>query len=230
LGLGRAAQAGFASLDSARPHLRELTTRFRAPATAAAVVGDDIVVLDRAGPPGDLDSAVQIGQRYPYAPPSGVVFAVWLDDQGIDQWLAAYPPVAIDRRRLRALARSSHQLGYLVERMSEVSVSSYTLLAGLTAQNPTPAVTRAFNAITAAFPDRYYMADELRGRRALPVSLICAPSYTAAGQPDLLLAVFLLRDMAPAEIAEIGGAVRSAADDVTRRVGGVDAWSNTAYG
>jgi DNA-binding IclR family transcriptional regulator len=228
LGLGRAAQAGFASLEVARPHLRALTARFGLSATASTLLGDDIVVLDRTGPPGDLDSAVQVGQRYPYAPPSGVVFTVWLDDDGIDRWLANYPPVAIDRRRLRALARSARQRGYLVERMSEVSVSSYTLLAGLTAQNPTPAVTRAFNAITAAFPDRYYMAEELRGLGRLPVSLVCAPTYTSTGTPDLLMAVFVLRELTPPEITEIGTAVRAAAEDVTQRIDGVDPWVGAA--
>jgi len=40
------------------------------------------------GPSGDLDRMLQVGQRYPYTPPSGLVLAAWLDDDGIEEWLA----------------------------------------------------------------------------------------------------------------------------------------------
>jgi DNA-binding IclR family transcriptional regulator len=227
LAVGRAARDSFASLELTRPLLTELTERFGLSCTASTVIGNDIVVLERTGLPGEKDSAVQPGQRYPYAPPSGVVFAVWQSNQAIEHWLAAYPPVPIDHQRLQALADSSRATGFLVERLTDVSVPSYTLLAGLTAGNLPDAVVRTFNAIVAAFPDRYYLGNELNGDEPLPVSVIVAPTYTDHGRPDLLLGLFVLRDVVPSEITVLGEAVRQAARTVTRQVGGCDPWTGT---
>jgi hypothetical protein len=135
--------------------------------------------------------------------------------------------VPIDHQRLQALADSSRATGFLVERLTDVSVPSYTLLAGLTAGNLPDAVVRTFNAIVAAFPDRYYLGNELNGDEPLPVSVIVAPTYTDHGRPDLLLGLFVLRDVVPSEITVLGEAVRQAARTVTRQVGGCDPWTGT---
>jgi DNA-binding IclR family transcriptional regulator len=225
LSLGRAARESFASLELARPLLSELTERFGYSCTASTVIGNDIVVLERTGAPGELDNAIQPGQRYPYAPPSGVVFAVWQSDKAIDRWLSAYPPVSIDLKRLRVLAASSRRLGYLVERLTDISVPSYTFLAGLTAGNAPDAVVRTFNAIVAAFPDRYYLARELHGQDPIPVSVIMTPTYTEVGAPDLLLGMFVLGDAQPSEIATLGRALSEGAAQITRQGGGVNPWS-----
>jgi DNA-binding IclR family transcriptional regulator len=226
LTLGGAAQESFASLTVARPHLRQLTERFGVSCTASRVIGNDIVVLERTGLPGEMDRAVKVGQRYPYAPPSGVVFAVWQPDQAIAHWLAAYPPVPIDRDRLGELAASCRRLGYLVERLSKVSVGSYTVLAGLTESSP-PSLAQALNDIVAAFPYRYYLHSDFRDSDRLPVSLICAPTYTAHQMPDLLLAMFLLRDAEVADIERCGSALREAGVAITAAVGGRNPWEPT---
>jgi DNA-binding IclR family transcriptional regulator len=224
LALGRAAQDSFASLEFARPYLKELTERFGLSSTVSTVIGNDIVILERTGLPGNLDSAVRVGQRYPYAPPSGVIFAVWQSDAAIEHWLAAYPPVSLERPALQQLAESSRRLGYLVERLTDVSVGSYTLLAGLTASNAPSAVVQAFTAIVAAFPDRYYLPDELGGTDPLPVSTVCAPTYTAHGTPDLLLGLFVLRHAHPEEISELGTTLSKTAEAITLQAGGVNPW------
>jgi DNA-binding IclR family transcriptional regulator len=224
LSLGRAAQDSFASLEVARPHLRQLTEHLGLSCTASTVIGDDIVVLERTGLAGDMDRPVKVGQRYPYAPPAGVVFSVWQPDWAIEHWLASYPPVPIDRQRLAQLARSSRRLGYLVERLSEVSVGSYAILAGLTAGSP-PDLAQALSDIVAAFPYRYYLDTDIGGTDRLPVSLICAPTYTAQGMPELLLAVLVLRDMPAAEVAALGSALGDAALTVTKELGGTNPWA-----
>jgi hypothetical protein len=184
------------------------------------------VVLERTGLAGDMDSAVKVGQRYPYAPPSGVVFSVWQPDWAIERWLDSYPPVPIDRRRLHQLARSSRRLGYLVERLSEVSVGSYAMLARLTAGSP-PDMAQALNDIVAAFPYRYYLEADIGNAATLPVSLICAPTYNAQELPDLLLAVLVLRDTPAVEVTGYGSALREAAATVTKELGGTNPWLQT---
>ena len=211
LALGQAARNAFASLELVRPELQRLTDQFGLSCTASAVIDNDIVVLERTGLPGQMDRAVQVGQRYPYAPPSGIVFAAWQSDSAIDHWLATHPPVSMDREHLQALVRSSRRLGYMVEKFSEVSINSLTLLAGMTALGSTPAVLQAFNEIVAIFPDRYMLDEELDTSASFPITMICAPTYSMFGTPELLLAMLVFGDLTSEQIRTYGSALRSAA-------------------
>jgi len=118
----------FTSLAFARPEMRALSEELGLAATAAALVDDKIVLLERTGPQSDLDRMIQVGQRYPYTPPSGLVLAAWLPDDEIRKWLADYPDVAMDTsiEHVRGLVDSARQLGYIVEKMSDVSLGALT--------------------------------------------------------------------------------------------------------
>lgn len=223
LTLGRATQASVVSLELARPKLLALTERFGHPCTASTVIGDDLVVLERTGLAGSPEQTV-VGQRYPYAPPSGVVFAVWQSDQAIEQWLTSYPQVPVDRNRVDALARSCRKLGYIVERLSDVSVGSFSLLAGLSISHTSPEVTDAFNTIVAAFPERYYLEEELDADE-FAISDVCAVTYSAHGTPELLLGMFILGTIGRDELFAIAQGVRDAAIAVTAEVGGHNPWA-----
>jgi hypothetical protein len=133
--------------------------------------------------------------------------------------------VPIDRQRLQQLACSSRRLGYLAERLSEVSVGSYAILAGLTTGSPPGHLAQAINDIVAAFPYRYYLDTDIQGGDPLPVSLICSPTYTAHEMPDLLLAVLVLGDLPAGEVAERGWALAAAAAAVTKELGGANPWT-----
>ena len=103
------------------------------PNTATFAAGDKIVLLDRTGPQGELDRMLQPGQRYPYTPPSGCVLAVWLSDAEIAEWLADYPEVSMAEslEDLQSLVDTVRERGYIVERMSDLSVGALTMLARL---------------------------------------------------------------------------------------------------
>lgn len=222
LTLGRAAQDSVVSLELVRPRLQALTERFGWPCTASTVIGEDLVVLERTGLAGSPEQTV-VGQRYPYAPPSGAVFAIWQSDRAIEQWLANFPPVPIDRDRLFALAGSCRKLGYVVERLSDVSVGSFSLLAGFSVSTASPVVADAFNAIVAAFPERYYLEKELDVDE-LGVSDICTVTYDAHGRPELLLGMFVLDTIPGSQVADIAAGLREAAEAVTAQVGGHNPW------
>jgi DNA-binding IclR family transcriptional regulator len=206
--LGRAARNAYASLDLVRPKLQELTDQFGFSCTASAVVDNDIVVLERTGLPDQMDQSLQVGQRYPYAPPSGMVFAVWLSDDAIDQWLSTHDPVSIDREYLRALVQSCRKLGYMVERFSDISIGSLMLLAGLTAMDNTPAVLQAYKEIVAIFPERYLLENDIESSPSQSVTMICAPTYTEFGTPDLLLAMLTLSELTREQVHTFGLALR----------------------
>jgi len=225
LALGRAAQEGFGVIELVRKDLERITAKSGFPCTVSTVAEDLIVVLHRVGPVGKFDQFVQAGQEYPYAPPSGVVFAVWMSDEEMDEWLASYPPAQVDRKRLAELAESSRRLGFIVERFSETSARSLTLLARLVEHEDDPDMRRAFEEIISIFPDRYYLDHELEGEDLLPVTLVCAPVYGPTAHPDFLLGALVFATVTSKQLFEIAEELRLAGSRATEKLGGKDPWA-----
>lgn len=227
LGLGRAAAEAFTSLAFARPELRRLNQELGLAASVSTLVDDKIVLLDRTGPHGELDRMLQVGQRYPYTPPSGLVLAAWLRDEDIEQWLADYPDVSMDTsvEHLRALVDTARELGYLVERMSDVSVGALTLLAGLDGHDlPAPAEDALANMVS-NLADRHYVLRHLRRGGRYAVTFVTSPSFDQEGRPDLLLGLLVFRtNVSSEELVAYGNAVHEAAARVTKQVGGRSPW------
>ena len=227
LGLGRAASEAFTSLAFARPELRRLNQEVGVASSVSTLVDDKIVLLDRTGPHGELDGMLQVGQRYPYTPPSGLVLAAWLDDPDIAQWLADYPEVSMDSslEHLRALVDTAREHGYIVERMSDVSVGALTLLAGLEGHAlPAPAEDAIANMVS-NLADRHYVSRHLRRGGHYAVTFVSSPSFDHDGRPDLLLGLLVFRShVAYNELTRYGAAVRQAAARVTAQAGGRAPW------
>jgi DNA-binding IclR family transcriptional regulator len=227
LGLGRAASEAFSSLTFARPELRRLNQELGLAASVSTLAGDKIVLLDRTGPQGELDRMLQAGQRYPYTPPSGCVLAAWLSDAEIDQWLADYPEVSMDGslEHLRALVDTVRELGFIVERMSDLSVGALTMLAGLDGHDiPAPAAAAISNMVS-NLADRHYVTRHMRPGRRYAVTFVASPSFDAEAKPDLLLGLLVFRDdVTHDELVAYGTAVRDAAARVTEQAGGRSPW------
>jgi DNA-binding IclR family transcriptional regulator len=227
LGLGRAASEAFPSLTFARPELRRLNHELGLAVSVSTLAGDKIVLLDRTGPHGELDRMVQAGQRYPYTPPSGCILAAWLTDAEIEQWLADYPEVSMDEslEHLRALVDTVREHGYIVERMSDLSVGALTMLAGLDGHDiPAPAAAAIANMVS-NLAERHYVSRHLRPGGRYAVTFVASPSFDADGRPDLLLGLLVFRDdVSYDELVEYGTALRSAAGRVTSQVGGNNPW------
>jgi DNA-binding IclR family transcriptional regulator len=228
LGLGRAASEAFSSLAFARPELRRLNKELGLAASVSTLAGDKIVLLDRTGPHGELDRMLQPGQRYPYTPPSGCILAAWLSDAEIEQWLADYPEVSMDEslEHLRALVDTVRDVGYIVERMSDLSVGALTMLAGLDGHDiPAPAAAAIANMVS-NLADRHYVARHLRRGRRFEVTFVASPSFDADGRPDLLLGLLVFRDdVSYDELVTYGMAVRAAAARVTQHAAGRNPWN-----
>ncbi len=233
LGLGRAASDAFTSLAFARPEMHRLNRELGVPTSVSALVDDKIVLLERTGPQRELDRMIQAGQRYPYTPPSGLVFAAWLRDEEIEQWLADYPEVSMDASlgHIRAVVDTSRRLGYWVERMSDVSVGALTVLAGLDGHDIPPSAADAIANMVSNLADRYYVARDLRPNRKFDVTFVTAPTFDRGGRPDLLLGLLAFRrGITYDELAHQGEAVRDAAARITERAGGRDPWAGRRIG
>ncbi|HET6393138.1 MAG TPA: flavin reductase [Blastococcus sp.] len=76
-------------VDLVRPEMDSLAADI--PGTrcnASALVEDEIVVLASAGVLDGMSPATFVGERLPFVPPLGRVFAAWSDDRTVGRWLA----------------------------------------------------------------------------------------------------------------------------------------------
>jgi DNA-binding IclR family transcriptional regulator len=215
---GRAAQDDFAVVDVARRRLAELSERYQATCTASAVVGEEIMVLDRAG-----SAAVRIGQRYPFAPPVGLMYVLWSPQAALDDWLARPPtlPVRLDRGRLQRVVAEGRERGYLVESLTQAGLRLHSLMAGVAAYDLPDEVREFVGELVSSLGERLYLEEDLRPRKKLPVNLLAAPTFDADGRQQLVLTLHVGEAITGAEVARRGTALREAADKITAEVGGV---------
>jgi flavin reductase (DIM6/NTAB) family NADH-FMN oxidoreductase RutF len=90
------------NVDSARPEMQELADALSARCIAIALVERELVVIASSQGAKTDSQATLVGQRLPFVPPLGAVFAAWGDHARIEDWLAS---VASDRARAKHRAR-----------------------------------------------------------------------------------------------------------------------------
>lgn len=227
LAAGAAARAGHASVELARPRLATLAHTHAATCTASAVVDGQVTVLARSDPDSPPTAAFRVGQRYPFAPPSGVMFVAWDDDATVENWVTSEPlaPLRAEPDKLRAVVRACRARGHLIVGLGEHDPGLQALLARLDDDELT---ARLGELLRSSVPGgvQPYLTGELDPRRRYDVSLACAPTFDGEGRMDLLLAVMIMRTGMPgAAIARVAADVRRAADEVTAEAGGHDPWS-----
>jgi DNA-binding IclR family transcriptional regulator len=217
---GRAAREGFAAADAARRHLTPVAERHGAVCTASAVVGDEIMVLEVVDPAGA--APVRAGERYPFAPPVGLMYVLWGPDEEFDRWLAKEPtlPVRMDQGHLRAVVEQCRASGYLVESLTPAGMRLHALMAGVAAYELPPQVRALVGEMVSSLGERVYLGAELNPRRRHPVNLIAAPAYDADGRQEMVLTLHVGASITGAEIARRGAELAAAADAVTADLGG----------
>ena len=216
---GRAAQGGFVVSHVARRHLEVLSERYGTPCTASAVVGDQIMVLERTGP---AQGSPRVGQLYPFAPPVGLMYVLWDHDEALERWLAKPPtlPVRFDRARLRRIVQQCRQRGYLVESLTATGLRLHTLMAGVAAYDLPPRVQDLIGEVASSLGERVLLDVDLSARRKQPVNLVAAPTYDADGRQELVLTLYVGEAITGAEIARRASALMAAAAQVTAEVAG----------
>ncbi|MDT4893554.1 MAG: hypothetical protein QOE97_2589 [Pseudonocardiales bacterium] len=221
ISLGRLAQQNFAAADVAAALLAELSARYAAPCTASAVVGDEIVVLASTPAPG-RSPAARVGQRYPFAPPVGLMYVLWDTDEAVERWLAKPPtlPVRLDRPHLRAVAAECRDRGYLVEGLTEAGRRLHWLMAGVAAYDLPREVRDLVGEMVSSLGERVYLGADLSPRRRHPVSVLAAPTFTAQGNQELVVTLYVGDAITGAEIARRGAALVEVATAITAAVGG----------
>jgi DNA-binding IclR family transcriptional regulator len=214
---GRVAQSNFAASALARRYLLGLSEQFAATCTASAVVGEQIMVLERTGPP----AAVKLGQLYPFAPPVGLMYVLWGPDSALTRWLRkpATLPMTIDEAHLRQVVSECRIRGYLVESLTPAGLRLHTLMAGLAAYDLPEQVRELVAEMAMSLGERIYLDTDLATEAELPVSLLAAPTYDRDGNQELVLTLHVGQAMTGPEIARRGAALTSVANAVTAALG-----------
>jgi flavin reductase (DIM6/NTAB) family NADH-FMN oxidoreductase RutF/DNA-binding IclR family transcriptional regulator len=89
---GRGLITQLRDIDLVRPEMDRIAADVPgARCNASALVDDEIVVLASAGELGSMSPATFVGERLPFIPPLGRVFAAWMDDAGLENWLKHLP-------------------------------------------------------------------------------------------------------------------------------------------
>jgi DNA-binding IclR family transcriptional regulator len=231
LAAGAAAEEGFAAVHLARPHMASLTREVGMACTASAVVDDLVTVLARTDPPGRTNTALgpafRVGQRYPFAPPSGVMFVAWEDDRTVEAWLASepLPPLTTEPEQLRTVVESSRTRGHLVVGLGEPDAGLYALLSDVA---DTQLAARLGELLQQRMPAgvQPYLIGDLNGRKRYDVSTICAPVFERSGHMAFLLAVLPMRSgISGTDVRTAATSLMRTADEVTASIGGHDPWS-----
>jgi flavin reductase (DIM6/NTAB) family NADH-FMN oxidoreductase RutF/DNA-binding IclR family transcriptional regulator len=104
------------SADLARPHMEALAEELDVECVASAVVGEDMVLVARAGTLRTEVIPTAVGQRIPFEPPMGTAFVAWASEAAREAWLKRLEGSAAEESRtaldttLEAVRRSGYSV------------------------------------------------------------------------------------------------------------------------
>jgi DNA-binding IclR family transcriptional regulator len=87
IAVGQAAREQYPVVEFARDELRRLSEDIDTECVASAPIGDEMVIVDQAGPVRPIGLTVAVGHRFPLVPPMGTIFMAWSSPEAIDEWL-----------------------------------------------------------------------------------------------------------------------------------------------
>jgi DNA-binding IclR family transcriptional regulator len=226
LAAGTAAEEGFAAVHAVKPLMSRLTASVGAVCTASTVIDGQVTVLARTEPNGHFaghrSGAFPVGSRYPFAPPSGVMFVAWEDDPTVERWLDQPPlaPLAVNKAELREVVASCRVRGHLVVGLGETDAGLWSLLSEL----PDDAVSAQLGVLLQQrMPGglQPYLIDDVDARKRYDVSLVCAPVFDHTAHMSFLLTVVLMRAaFSGRELRTVTAALDDTATNATATIGG----------
>jgi len=107
------------SADLARPHMEALSAELEVECVASAVVGEEMVLVARAGTLRAPMLPTEVGRRIPFEPPLGTAFVAWAPQAARDAWIARLGP-----------ARTDDNVEALMRTLDEVREAGYSVARG----------------------------------------------------------------------------------------------------
>jgi flavin reductase (DIM6/NTAB) family NADH-FMN oxidoreductase RutF/DNA-binding IclR family transcriptional regulator len=210
-------------VDLIRARLEALAADLGCKVNAGAQLGDEVAIVAVAGGSGGEDGTL-VGQRLPFVPPSGSVFAAWSGAAEIDGWLALGQRmrgadgngdvVARWRRGLQNVRERGYSVGLLSPGHRALAAFLQTA-----AHDPSAAPT---DDLLDVLQNLVFDPDELTEERMHEVRQISAPVFDEHGRVALALTAYSFRGPV-GSVASYIEHVCAAAARATRAIGGVTA-------
>lgn len=216
-------------VDLIRAKLEDLAADLGCKVNAGAQIGDEVVIVAVAGASGGLDDGTLVGQRLPFVPPSGSVFAAWSSAAEIDDWLALGRRVPGDEGNDGVVARWRGGLQNVRERGYSVGLISpghRALAAFLETAAHDPAAAPSDNLLD-VLQNLVFDPDELTEETMHEVRQISAPVFDEHGRVALALTAYAFRSPV-GSVASYIERVCAAAASATQAIGGVNAGEDRA--
>lgn len=198
-------------VDRARPRMEDLATELSAVCVASARIGNEVVIIASAGQPLSHAPATLVGQRLPFLPPTGSVFAAWMDDDAIGRWVGESGNPDRAQAWRDALARVRER-GYSVGLINEAQRAFVAKLHELSSGSSDPGQTD----LGALIKDLAYDPAALNLETSAAVRIISAPVFESPGKVAFALT---LHDFAKPSSPEDVGLLTQRLLETTAAVG-----------
>ncbi len=201
-------------VDLIRPLLEDLARDLGCRCLAGARIGEEVIIVASAGYSRDsIDATTPVGQRLPYLPPSGSIFAAWSSDDQQEQWLrhAAASTWEQHRAALRLVRERGYSLGLLSPAQREFA----SALEAMAQPQAAPGSTSLSDLI----PQLSYDPPALTPETLELVRQITVPVFGPDNRVALALTIFGY-GTPPDGIGQLISALLAASSAATRRIGG----------
>jgi len=203
-------------VDLVRHEMEHLAEDLSARCIATAPVDAELVVTASAGGAHTSSAATLVGQRLPFAPPTGSALAAWKDAAGVERYLSAIdsPEARTDQQERLAAVRSR---GYSVGLLNEAQRAFASTLDRMAAEPGSVSSDDLRRLIRDLAFDPVDLSPEVKS----DIRIITAPVFGPQGDVALALTIYGFRNPAASGgIDSYIDRVRLAAERATERLGG----------
>jgi flavin reductase (DIM6/NTAB) family NADH-FMN oxidoreductase RutF len=205
-------------VDLIRPLMEDIAGDLGCRCVAGAQIGGDVIIVASAGQPrdsrDDIDTTTLVGQRLPYLPPSGSIFAAWASEGEQERWLRHAAATAWEQHR--SALRLVRQRGYSLGLLSQAQREFASVLEAMAAQRQSASWNTSLSAL---IPQLSYDPADLTPQTLTLVRQITAPVFDVENQVALALTIFGY-GVPPEGTPRLIKALLDTASAATRRIGG----------
>ena len=203
-------------VDRARPVMETMAESIQACCIATARAGKEVVVAASIGRPRNDLAPMLVGQRLPFRPPTGAIFAAWLPERERQTWLD------IGRRDSRweeylKQVDTVRERGYSIGLLNDAQrafVNKLGNLTNMTYETHHGELQRLISALSYDPPD-------LTREAFAAVRLVSAPIFNGAGEVAMALTLYSFpKPDQEAGVMQYVVQLIKAAADITQSIGG----------
>jgi len=206
------------TVDHARPEMERLAEAVGAECIALAHVGQSVVMMASAGTPPPGNAGTRVGQRMPFIPPVGLLFAAWASNEDREAWLGALPSLsADDRARYRNALGAVRERGFIFGTRTPLRRDLDRALASLNVNAPAAEERANVRAAVERLADTY-IPDDLQRSRG--VEYIGAPVFDKNGRIALDLTLYRIPPTDSNVVVQHARQLLDACARVTEALGG----------